>query len=224
MSISNNDIKFWCPASIEKAIDEATGTEIMRLGGIASTMDKDSDEEFLDPNGFDVKPLLASGTVNWHHQANGAPATIIGEPTKAEIRPEGLYIETDLYPSSKIAVDVYNLAQTFATDSKTRRLGYSIEGKVIKRKSNDKKSPEYKLIQKAIITGVAITHQPKNAQTFADIIKGGYTDNSEEIEDDENNEESSEEKALDCETGAPLKKESLNTDLKKTAVFSKGET
>lgn len=202
---------FWCPLEKAKSIDPTSGEEVMRLGGIASTSDEDSDGEFLDPKGFDIKPLIENGMVNWHHQAKGQPATIIGEPTKAEIRPEGLYIETDLYPSSKIACDVWELAETLEKDSKTRRLGYSIEGKVVKRKSNDKNSPDYKKIVKAIITGVAITHQPKNPKTFANIIKG-------EIDDDFEDEE----KALDTETGKALKKESVDKKIK-NQTFSKSE-
>lgn len=180
--------RFWFP--IEKAtesIDPLTGEQLMKLGGIASTSDEDSDGEFLDPKGFDIKPLIESGMVNWHHQAKDQPATIIGEPSKAEIRPEGLYIETSLYPSSKIARDVWELAETLEKDSKTRRLGYSVEGKVLKRKSDDKNSPDYKKIVKAIITGVAITHQPKNPKTFANIIKGeideDYTDEEDRLSD-----------------------------------------
>lgn len=208
---------FWCPLQkSEELVDPTTGEPIMRLGGIASTSDEDSDGEFLDPKGFDIKPLLTSGMVNWHHQAKEHPDTIIGEPSKAEIRPEGLYIETDLYPSSKVACDVWELANTLEKDSKTRRLGYSIEGKVIKRKSNDKNSPDYKRIEKAIITGVAITHMPKNPKTFANIIKG-------DIEDDFNEDEKTEEqKSLDTERGAALKKESVDSKLKVT-TFSKAE-
>lgn len=203
---------FWCPLEKAQDLDPTTGEPVMKLGGIASTSDEDSDGEFLDPKGFDIKPLIESGMVNWHHQAKGQPATIIGEPTKAEIRPEGLYIETELYPSSKIACDVWELAETLEKDSKTRRLGYSIEGKVVKRKSNDKKSLDYKKIVKAIITGVAITHQPKNPKTFANIIKG-------EIDDDFEDEE---EKALDTETGKALKKESVDKKIK-NQTFSKAE-
>lgn len=207
---------FWCPLEKAQDLDPTTGEPVMKLGGIASTSDEDSDGEFLDPKGFDIKPLIESGMVNWHHQAKGQPATIIGEPTKAEIRPEGLYIETELYPSSKIACDVWELANTLEKDSKTRRLGYSIEGKVVKRKSNNKNSPDYKKIVKAIITGVAITHQPKNPKTFANIIKG-------EIDDDmDDDEETKEEKSLDTESGKPLRKESLNKKLK-NQTFGKSE-
>lgn len=206
---------FWCPLDIQKSIiDPETGQEVMRLGGIASTSDEDSDGEFLDPKGFDIRPLINSGMVNWHHQAKGQPAAIIGEPTKAEIRPEGLYIETDLYPSSQIARDVWELARTLEKDSKTRRLGYSIEGKVVKRKSNDKKSPDYKRIVKAIITGVAITHQPKNPKTFANIIKGEIDDYSEDEEEIE--------ESLNTENGKSLKKESVDKRIK-NQTFSKSE-
>ena len=177
---------FWCPLQkSEDLVDPTTGERIMRLGGIASTSDEDSDGEFLDPKGFDIKPLITSGMVNWHHQAKEHPDTIIGEPSKAEIRPEGLYLETDLYPSSKVACDVWELANTLEKDSKTRRLGYSIEGKVLKRKSNDKNSPDYKHIEKAVITGVAITHMPKNPKTFANIIKGEIDDDFNEDEEKE---------------------------------------
>lgn len=176
------NFNFWCPIDkIEKAIDPSTGKEIMRLGGIASTIDEDSDGECLDPNGFDLKMLLEKGVVNWHHQAKDKPAAIIGEPHIAEIRENQLYVETDLYPSSKIATDVYSLAETLNRDSKTRKLGYSIEGKVIKRKSEDRKNPDYKKIEKAMITGLAVTYMPKNPKSFVDIIKGEI-DNLEEME------------------------------------------
>ena len=175
----------WCEADIFKAIDPVTGEVTMKMGGIASTSAKDSDGEYLDPNGFDVKPLLEKGLVNWHHRAKDQPQAIIGEPTTAKITPEGLYIEAKLYPSSPLANEVYCLAETLEKDSSTRRLGFSIEGRVLKRRSNKKTSPLYNMVDKAEITGVAITHQPKNPKTLASIIKG-ETDNSEEYSESEN--------------------------------------
>lgn len=224
---------FWCPLEKAQEIDPTTGETVMKLGGIASTSDEDADGEFLDPKGFDIRPLLESGMVNWHHQAKGQPAAIIGEPTKAEIRPEGLYIETQLYPSSKIAHDVWELAETLEKNSKTRRLGYSIEGKVVKRKSDDKNSPDYKKIEKAIITGVAITHQPKNPKTFANIIKGEIDDNPVDEEeqkvdlfdgDGDSNKLMKEmnKKGLNTENGAALKKESVDKKLK-NQTFGKSD-
>lgn len=235
MEIGN--FNFWCPVEISKAIDPNTGEEQMLLGGIASTADEDSDGEFLDPRGFDIKPLLKSGMVNWHHQAKTCPGTIVGEPTKAEIRKDGLYIETKLYPSSSVARDIWQLAQTLEEDSSTRRLGYSIEGKVLERKSNNKSSPDYKKITKAVITGVAITHQPKNPKTFANIIKGEIDDDLDEEDDDKEIEKNKEkkkqedkyyegvnlkEKSLDTAEGKPLIKEDLDSKLK-NVTFGKSD-
>lgn len=152
--------------SIEKAKDK-DGNEIMRLGGIASTKDKDADGEFLDPTGFDTSYFENEGVVNWHHGAKNNPETIIGEPTKVEMRPEGMYVEVDLYKDSSMGKKVYELAKTLEKSSKTRRLGFSIEGKALLRDSMNKN-----IIKKASITGLAITHMPKNPNTFAQIIKG----------------------------------------------------
>ena len=163
---------------------DANGNVEMIIGGIASTPHEDSDGEFLDPNGFQLDFFKRYGFINWHHQAKGNPAAIIGEPIMAEIRPnEGLYIKAKLYPDNQIAKDVYELSETLSKNS-TRRLGFSIEGKVVQRGSNDKKSPLYNQIKKARITGCAITPTPKNAYTLADIIKGeGILDSSEEADD-----------------------------------------
>lgn len=151
---------------ISKAKDK-DGKEVMRLGGIASTNDQDSDGETLDPYGFDTSYLESSGVVNWHHGAKNNPDTIIGEPTKVELTNKGLYMEVDLYPDSKLAKAVYGLAQVLEKNSKTRHLGFSIEGNALDRDPLDKKK-----IRKAAITGVAVTHMPKNPFTFAKIIKG----------------------------------------------------
>lgn len=219
--MERNNFNFWCPIEISKAKDK-DGEEVMLLGGIASTADEDSDGEFLDPKGFDIKPLLESGMVNWHHQAKTCPATIVGEPTKAEITKKGLYIETLLYPSSSVARDIWELAKTLDKDSNTRRLGYSIEGKVLERESNDKNSAGYKKITKAVITGVAITHQPKNPKTFANIIKGEIDDDLADDEEKVDNEVEKEkdkkkkEKSLDTDSGRPLIKEDLDRKLKVT--------
>lgn len=165
--------KFFVPLEISKAKDKE-GKEVMRLGGIASTADRDSDGEILNPKGFDVNYFLKYGFINWHHQSKDNPASIIGEPTKAEKRPEGLYIETELYEDSDMAKKVYNLAKTLSK-SKNRRLGFSIEGKVLEKDPLDETN-----ITRARITGMAVTPTPKNANTFADIIKGiGHNDELE---------------------------------------------
>lgn len=213
----SKNFKFYCPAEISKAKD-TEGNTVMKMGGIASTIDEDSDGEFLDPNGFIIDEFLELGLVNWHHQAKDSPMSVIGEPTLAEIRPEGFYVECELYKSSAMAKEVYELGETMQKDSRKRRLGFSIEGSVIERESDDKTSPLYYKIKKALITGLAITHMPKNAKTFADIIKGkGATKIGEEEEDEEDEIE----KDLSTTSGAAIVKESLDKNLKVTTFKSK---
>jgi len=165
-----NDIKFWVPIEFSKAKNEK-GEEVMKIGGIASTNAKDSDGEFLDPNGFDVSYFKKSGFLNWHHQTKNDPNAIIGEPTEAKITKDGLYIEGFLYKDNDLAKSVYNMAKVLQKNSSTRRLGFSIEGKALERDPlNDK------IVKKAAITGCAITFSPKNPKTYLDIIKGNIED------------------------------------------------
>lgn len=171
----SNDFKFFVPVEFEKAKDKA-GNEVMKIAGIASTSDKDSDGEVLDPSGFDLSYFMNNGFINWNHRSKDDPATIIGEPTKAEIKDEGLYVEGILYPDSNLAKKVYDLAKGLEKSS-TRKLGFSIEGKVIERDSLDEK-----FVKKAKITGLAITPTPKNHNTICDIIKGEYSDYEDDFE------------------------------------------
>ncbi len=199
------NFNFYCDINIKKATD-SDGNEIYRLGGIASTMDKDSDGEFLDPSGFEIKDFVKSGVVNWHHGSTESPRTIIGEPHKAEIRKDGFYVECDLYPSSNMAREVYGLAEVMQKDSKSRKLGYSIEGTVIER---DLENPM--IVKKAKITGLAITHMPKNPKTFAQIIKGETTNNLSEEK----------KKSLSTVSGAALVEESVDGSVKNLELQKK---
>lgn len=231
-----NDFKFFMPLEISKAKD-ASGKEVMKIGGIASTADKDSDNEVLEPDGFDLSYFLKNGFINWNHQSKTNPNTVIGEPTKAEITEKGLYIEGELYKDSPIATQVWDLAKTLEKSSKSRRLGFSIEGKALERDLLDKKR-----ITKAKITGVAITASPKNPCTIMDIIKGEATGfetehnisetvsteanggntyiidvlkpNGERIVVDKDYNVKIIQKSLDTVSGAALKKESVESDLK----------
>lgn len=218
-----NDFKFFLPIEFSKAKNNE-GVEVMKIGGIASTSAKDTDGEYLDPNGFDVSYFMKQGFFNWHHMAKNDPSTIIGEPTKAEIKSDGLYVEGFLYDDSPIAKSVWNTAKMLDKSSKTRRLGFSIEGKALKRRSEDEKDPNYKYIEKAAITGCAVTFMPKNPKTFLDIIKGDIEGSDFEY-DEEDEKEIEKMLSAGSETGtettdktdssgAPLKTESVEKKIK----------
>ena len=158
---------FFVPAVFEKAGE----TGELKISGVCSSKTEDADGETLDPSGFDFQPLLDSGYFNWNHQARTQPGAILGRPTTGKIINKGqdFYIEGFLYKGLKQAREVYELAQTLQKEDPDRRLGFSIEGHAVER---DPINP--KRVRKAVITGVAITHCPKNPNTLLNIIKGDY--------------------------------------------------
>lgn len=166
------NFRFWLPLEVLEKSGEGKNVK-MKVGGIASTKKRDMDGESLDPNGFDLSYFTNKGIVNWNH--NKSPDAIIGEPSTAKITDEGLYVEAELYPDNPLAKSVFKLAETLEKSSKTRRLGFSIEGKATERDENDNTS-----VKKALITNIALTISPKNPDSIVDIIKGNFTEISEE--------------------------------------------
>lgn len=169
MSKLQDKFNFFVPATFEKSGDDGE----MKISGVCSSNVEDSDGEFLDPAGFDFNPLLKTGFYNWNHQANKNPGAILGRPTTARVINNGkdFYTEGFLYKGLQDARDLYNLAKVLEAEDPDRRLGFSIEGQAVER---DPINP--KRIRKARITGVAITHCPKNPNTLLSIIKGEYSE------------------------------------------------
>ena len=168
------------PAEIVKSTDDQ-GNEKMQIAGIASTTDEDTDEEILLPKGFDLSYFTESGFVNWHHRQKDKPSAIIGEPSAAKILKGGkeMHVVCDLY-NTPLAQEVYALGKVLESQSTSgRRLGFSIEGKVLER---DKNNP--RIVTKAAITGCAITYQPKNKATIAQIVKADGSTPDNDLEPD----------------------------------------
>ena len=177
-----DNFKFYIPeVKIEKGGKDKQGNDLMIVSGICSTNDEDSDGENLEPIGFNTEPLLKNGFINWNHQAKKDPKAIIGEPVEAKIVDGNkLFIKAVLYSNSALAKSVYDKINDLENANSTRKIGWSIEGIPTLR---DKVNP--KRILKANITGVAITHCPKNAHTAIQIVKGEYDEDEEEIFDEE---------------------------------------
>jgi hypothetical protein len=160
--------EFWVP--IEKAEETPEGDRILR--GMASTGDKDLQGEKVLQRGLNIEYLKSRGFINWDH-GKGASA-IIGEPIKAEITGNGLYAEGKLYKGKNApeAEAAWNLAKTLEANNSGRRLGWSIQGAVRERQGEK--------IVKADVLHLALTAQPVNPHTYAEIAKSFATE--EEIE------------------------------------------
>lgn len=159
---------------IEKAGEkkDADGLpERLLIGGVASNMKtgRDKDGQTLDVNGFDYSPLLKSGFLNLEHgYAKTKDASlIVGLPTNAFVRNNEFHIEGELFRDNPKAVAMYKLGQTLKKAGSNRTIGYSIEGLPISFSPTDKT-----FINKALVTGIALTLSPKNSGTEC-IFKGG---------------------------------------------------
>lgn len=180
--MNDNKFRFFVPCDLEKA-SNTEGVEVMRVKGIASTANKDSQDEALDPSGMDLKDFK---WINYNHHGSKDPATIIGEPTKAEVTKDNeLYIEGILYPEVPMAKTVFSLMKALKNSPSGNKLCLSVEGKVTKRGSDDKNHPLYGKILKSKITGVAICPVPVNGDTWVDFIQKGYTNDNDSTYDDE---------------------------------------
>lgn len=196
MSTLSNKFNFWLPATITKGGD----SDEYYLEGIASTNDEDRQGQILEPSGFNLKPFLEKGFVNWDHKSKDDPGAVIGEPVEARVIDGGkkLYVKVKLYPEIEKAKKVIDLATALQKSSSGRALGFSIEGNPVGQTKTDKR------ILKTDITGLAITHKPVNFNTYCSIVKGEYDEMFiDSIYDDEV------EKATSTESISPLMKESV---------------
>lgn len=151
----------------------------MVLTGLASNPVEDADGEFLMPSGFQIDTFMKSGLINWNHQTNRDPLSVIGRPTigtKVVKGKEEFYVAAKLYKGHPRAEQVYDLAKIMAENGDA--LAFSIEGSVIER---DPSNP--KIVTKAMITGCAITPNPKNAASNISIIKSLAEDGVEGMEE-----------------------------------------
>lgn len=167
MKTTNADFNFFMPIEFEKAQNKK-GEKIMKIKGIASTADQDSDGEILEPVGFDLSRFLSTGFLNWNHQAKNDASKIVGEPTLAKVTPKGeLYVEGILYNGHPLAESIWSMAETLERNRSNRKIGFSIEGRATERDiANPKK------ITKALLTGLAITPTPVNTNTYLNLCKG----------------------------------------------------
>lgn len=184
---------FFTEANLEKSskfnpLDYPVGDdkryEKMIFEGLASDASEDSEQESMEPNGFIIDRFLKHGLINLDHLTSRSPINKsrfwIGAPLDAKIKDNKFFVKCQLWKKSLEARAFYDKALEMMESGTNRKPGFSIEGKALER---DKKNP--KKITKALITNVAMTMTPVNANTYADIVKGvqkqDFIDCSEEL-------------------------------------------
>lgn len=156
----------WLPARLHKS---ATA-QAMLICGMATLDDTiDLDQQLLQTSGVidSLAYLEKFGKLNWNHGSD--PDDILGEITKAVIRKalgkRGLYIEVKLNSQQPKAVVAYNLLKGGA------RFGFSVQGVTLRLSKATHNGFPVEKIDEAFVSQVALTGEPKNYNTFAQILK-----------------------------------------------------
>lgn len=156
---------FFVPAgTIAKSNDiGATGGEKRLIQGIASTDDVDLQGEIVVQNGIDTSYFMKYGYINDDHKQG--PEHKVGEPIECRSTKAGLWIKALLYKGSgdERCDFWWDLIQTLERSGSTRKIGFSIEGKIIRRAG--------KSILKCWLKDIAITASPVNTNSWAEIVK-----------------------------------------------------
>lgn len=155
----NNDFKFIIPAEITKSKDGE-----WKVAGLASTSSIDRQGEIIIPEGIDATPIAkGKGFFNWDH--DNSPENTVGVLDSYKKGSGGMYVEGRLFKNHTRAKAIYEIMSSL-NKGDTGRIGMSVEGKVIER---DPANPS--VIRRCLIKNVALTMNPVNQDTYADIVK-----------------------------------------------------
>lgn len=157
--MDKNDFKFTIPADLEKSTDGE-----WRVRGLASTENIDQQGETIIQKGIDLTPIdQLKGVLNWDH-AKG-PENTIGLLDGYTKTGDGLYVEGRLFKNHAKAKAVKEIMESLGKGDRGR-IGLSLEGRILER---DAGNPA--IIKKCQINAVALTMNPINASTYADLVK-----------------------------------------------------
>lgn len=151
---------------VNKNFDPEKATDRF-VQGYASTPAWDSDGESIVKSGLDITYYNNQGWLNFMH--NNSPSHVIGIPIYSKIDHIGFFTKGMLFKNIPIAEDVWKLAQELKSLGNPRRLGFSIEGKVVQRSAINKSK-----IVKAKVTNVAVTHIPVNTTCTFEVVSKSF--------------------------------------------------
>lgn len=166
----NDNFKFVIPAELEKSKDGD-----WKVSGLASSPSIDRQGEVIVPDGIDATPIdQGKGFFNFDH--DNSPESTLGTLDSYKKSSSGFHVQGRLFKNHSRAKAVYEIMSSLGKADKGR-VGMSVEGKVIER---DMINP--KIIKRCVIKNVALTLNPVNQDTYADIIKSMSQDAKIEFE------------------------------------------
>lgn len=157
------DFDFWIPAQIISKGGESGEDKSGKrwIQGVASTSKTDLQQEIVAQNGIDFSYFLNHGYFNNDHKPGFENK--VGQPTEAKITKSGLWVKGYLFKKHKVADEIWDLLTSLESSESDRKVGFSIQGKVLQRSGNK--------IEKCWIQDIAITPSPVNHHTWCEIAK-----------------------------------------------------
>lgn len=165
MELVDHSFEFFMPAGLTKGHKVKTESNPLtdwRVGGVASTEDRDLEGERIMQKGIDLSYMNSGwGVFNWNHEKG--PQNLLGPIDYIENLRKGLWTEGYLWKHKPTAQEVFGILSSVPEGEKSP-LGFSVQGKVRARSDNGN-------IAKCLIREVAITHCPVNQATYTDLLK-----------------------------------------------------
>lgn len=135
-----------------------------KIMGLASTQGRDLQGEVIDQNGLDLTPIdMKKGIFNWDHKKG--PENTIGVIDSYKRDKTGLFLSGRLFKNHSKAKAVFEIMSSL-NKGDTGRMGMSVEGVIKERAGTDGK-----VIKRAIIHSCALTMNPVNVDTYANLVK-----------------------------------------------------
>ena len=168
---SSDVFSFCLPFDVLKSTD--ANSDEWRIGGYASTSSEDRQGDEIVQKGLDYDDFVNYGWFNFDHHND----QILGYPDKdkCKIDSHGFYVEGTLLKGVEIAKNMWETALALQKSGANRKLGFSVEGKVLQRNALGK-------IVKAKIYNVAITPNPVNTSCTWDALVKSFTTNKDDID------------------------------------------
>lgn len=182
LHIGENTFKVILPDLMLSEAGDGDAYNSRQIMGVMSTESKDRQSEIVLSKGLDFEEFLLNGHFNDNHSQQ--TSAIIGYPEEAKFHDDLGIINKSLdgtqgwtcrgyvLKGTKRADEIWELAKALKNNP-SKKLGFSIEGKVIRRKN--------KCIEKASIRNVAITNCPVNTEATWDVLVKSFVDPDEAI-------------------------------------------
>lgn len=164
----NQEMKLFVPIDIAKSIEKSNESGEdgdWYIAGYASTPTLDLQGEIVQPSGIDIGYFVENGWINYEHKNDAE--YIIGAPTQkcyVDFN-KGLYVEAKLMKNNKWAKDMWDLANSIQKSGIDRKLGFSIEGGIRRRNSNNNK-----IIEEMVVSNIALTTHPANTEATWEVF------------------------------------------------------